>query len=84
MWPLTYLIRAFNDRVETDKTGENHQLYESKTTWVFLKSIENGLEGSIQMFLQLYLLKPYVSYLTTMPFSQVIQQGIGSILNFSD
>jgi hypothetical protein len=84
MWPFTYLIRAFNDRVETDKRGENHQLYESKTTWVFLKSIENGLEGSIQMFLQLYLLKPYVSYLTTMPFSQVIQQGIGSILNFSD
>ena len=84
MWPLTYVIRSFNDRVAVDTTGINHSLKESESTWKFLKSIENGLENFIQMFLQLYLLKPHVSYLTTMSFSQVIQQGIGSIFNFSD
>ena len=84
MWPFTYAIRAYIARVETDKTEHNFELLEDKTMWAFLKSIENGFENSIQMFLQLYLLKPYVSYLTTMSFSQVIQQGIGSLFNFSD
>ena len=84
MWPLTYVIRSFSDRVEVGKTGINHSLQESESIWKLLKSIENGLENFIQMFLQLYLLKPHVSYLTTMSFSQVIQQGIGSIFNYSD
>ena len=84
MWPLTYVIRSFSDRVEVDKTGINKSLQESESTWKFLKSIENGLENFIQMFLQLYLLKPYVSYLTTMSFREVIQQGIGSLFNFSN
>ena len=84
MWPFTYILRTFKDRVEVDKRGINYEVQESESTWKFLKSIENGLDNFIQMFLQLYLLKPYVSYLTTMSFSQVIQQGIGSILNFSD
>ena len=84
MWPLTYVIRSFSDRVEVDKRGINFSLQESELTWKFLKSIENGLENFIQMFLQLYLLKPHVSYLTTLSFSQVIQQGIGSLFNFSD
>ena len=84
MWPVTYVIRSFSDRVEVNKAGINESLQESESTWKLLKSIENGLENFIQMFLQLYLLKPHVSYLTTMSFSQVIQQGIGSVFNFSD
>ena len=85
LWPLTYLAREFNDKVNLENTEQDNQaVEESKSMWMFIKTLENGLENFLQMFLQLFLMKPYVSFLTTLSVTEIIQLGIGSIFNFSD
>ena len=85
-WPITYLCREVTDRVELGSTGtySYSSLEESKKYWFIIKTLENGVENAIQMFLQLYLLTPYLSFLTTVPLSKVIQLSVGNIFDFSD
>ena len=82
-WPITYLCREVRDRVINSK-GKNDLVEESKTYWVIIKTLENGCENVIQMFLQLYLLRPYLSFLTTLTLSRFIQLSVGNLFDFSD
>jgi hypothetical protein len=69
--------------VKTHEGGANDPIHESETTWLFIKTIDNGVENFIQMYLQLYLIKPYVTKLTKLPVVDILQ-GIHSIYNLSD
>ena len=84
LWPITYFCREIMDRVNLDTKGRNESLEESKTYWIIIKTLENGFENVIQMFLQLYLLKPYISFLTTLSLSEFIQLSVGNIFDFTD
>ena len=83
LWPLTHLLREYKSKVKTHEGGANDPIHESETTWLFIKTIDNGVENFIQMYLQLYLIKPYVTKLTKLPVVDILQ-GIHSIYNLSD
>ena len=84
-WPITYITREYHIKVYTEETESNRDaVKESKTMWLFIRTLENGVTNYIQMLVQIYLMKPYVAFLTTLSFTEFLQLGIGSIFNFSD
>ena len=83
-WPITYLCREVMDRVKLENKGTNELVEESKKYWVIIKTLENGCENVIQMFLQLYLLKPYISFQTTLSLREFLQFSVSNIFHYSD
>ena len=72
------------DKVKYDKQRGRKKVDESKEYWFIIKTLENGVENVIQMFLQLYLLTPYISFLTTLSLSEFIQLSVSNIFDFTD
>ena len=67
------------------KSEHVHQVCESHNTLTLVKSSENGLEGSFQLFLQCWLLKPFFRILSKLGYSELVVQslmGLGNWISF--
>ncbi|MFO0005210.1 MAG: hypothetical protein ACK559_29190, partial [bacterium] len=62
------------------KSGENR--HQSDETWKNIKAVEYGIESSVQLFLQLWLLKPFLLDISVWSTNDVIVSCVTGVANF--
>ena len=81
-WPIIHFARKIRYNASTKKSQEKQAVIESDTTWSVVKTVEHGLEASLQLFLQMWLLKPYFPIIYTWNKKTFVIKGINGIANF--
>ena len=84
-WPIQHMINLVKHCRARKKSEHVHQVCESHNTLTLVKSSENGLEGSFQLFLQCWLLKPFFRILSKLGYSELVVQslmGLGNWISF--
>jgi hypothetical protein len=79
LWPLVHMWRRMR-YLSSLKSGEyKHQ---SDETWKNIKAVEYGIESSVQLFLQLWLLKPFLLDISVWSTNDVIVSCVTGVANF--
>ena len=96
LWPLYYIIEEYRFRTaamvekEEKSAGNVNDTYERKErtaeltaddSWKLLRAVENGIENYVQMVLQIFLLLPYISFIISLPVSQILNLSLVNIIN---
>jgi hypothetical protein len=74
-WQLLYLASP-----KRSKYKEN--LVKSTNIWNNIKIVENGLESSLQLLLQLWLLRPFLPVIMTWSNTELISRCVSGLANF--
>ena len=82
VWPILHMVRKVKYNTAEKRSEHKGPITESDSTWNFIKSVENGLESSVQLCLQTWLLKPFVADLTRWSTSELMGRSVTGIVNF--
>jgi hypothetical protein len=82
LWPLVhggwYLVY-----LSSPKSSQHQPSLDKITTiWNNIKIVENGLESSIQLLLQLWLLRPFLPIILTWNLSELVSRSSTGLVNF--
>lgn len=81
-FPIQHMINEFRYRQAKQRTAHRDKASESHRTWKCIKSFENGLEGSVQLYLQMWLLKPFFNDLARWRTYDLVQRSLFGIFSF--
>ena len=82
LWPFRHIYFEVKYKCAEKKTELINSTNESKTIWKLIKSVESGLENSIQLLLQVWLLKSYFADITIWSFPDLLLKTMSGILYF--
>ena len=82
IWPVFHVLERIKYEASENRAHRRKELLEFENVWVMVKTIEYGLENSIQLFLILYLLVPYNNIIYQWEFQQILQKSFRGIAHF--
>ena len=80
LWPFRHIYFEVKYNCAEKKTELANSTNESKTIWKLIKSVESGLENSIQLLLQIWLLKPYFADIMRWSIPELLLRTMSGIL----
>jgi len=82
LWPFIHILRRMQ-YLASLKSSEHSDLHLlSDQTWANIKAVEYGVESSLQMLLQLWLLKPFLSEISLWSTTDVVVRCATGLANF--
>jgi hypothetical protein len=87
LWPFVFLGRQLLYQASPKRTSSLYQqnLAKSAAIWNNIKIVEYGLESSLQLLLQLWLLRPFLEYIMTRDTIELLTscgRGLANFLTF--
>ena len=58
-WPFFHMYRKMRYETSTNKSKRRNNYIEFERIWVMVRTVEQGIEATVQLILVLYLLVPY-------------------------
>ena len=81
-WPLFHLYRKIRYEATKNKSSRREKLIDFESIWVMVKTIEYGIEATIQLKIVLYLLIPFYDEIHEWNFQTFIQKVANGLLHF--
>ena len=81
-WPCFHLYRKIRYEATKNKSSRREKLIEFDGIWFMVKTIEYGIEATIQLKIVLYLLVPYYDEIHDWNFQTTIQKVADGLLHF--
>ena len=82
LWPVIHMVRKYKYNAASKKSEHKDLTTESDDSWNVIKTAEYGIESSIQLCLQIWLLKPFFSEVTRWDKQQLIIRSVHGIVHF--
>ena len=81
-WPIVHIIRKYQYNASSKRSDHKDLTTESDDTWHTIKTVEYGIESSVQLCLQTWLLKPFFADITRWDSQQLVIKSVHGIMNF--
>jgi len=81
-WPVFHFYRRVRYEASTNKSKRRKNYIEFESIWIMVKTIENGIEATIQMIIVLYLLVPYYDEIHDWNFQTTVTKTFFGIAHF--
>ena len=82
LWPLVHIGRRMRYHASVKRSEHKEQRAKSDETWNNIKTVEYGIESSLQLFLQLWLLRPFLPGITVWDSTELVTRCVSGIANF--
>jgi hypothetical protein len=82
LWPVVHFVRRVSYEASQKRSEHLKQVTKSDSIWYNIKFLEYGLESSIQLFLQLYLLYPFFPIIAAWDIVELIRRCVSGLVNF--
>ena len=82
LWPIIHVIRKFKYYAAQKRSEHKDLTTESDDSWNVIKTAEYGIESSLQLCLQIWLLKPFFSEVTRWDQKELIIRSVHGIVHF--
>ena len=81
-WPFFHIYRRIRYEASVNKSNRRKNLIEFESIWVMVKTIEYGIEATVQLIIVLYLLVPFYDQLHDWDFQITVQRTFNGIAHF--
>jgi hypothetical protein len=81
-WPLIHCRWQLLYLASPKRSQYKEHLAKSTAVWKNIKIVENGLESSLQLLLQMWLLRPFVPIIMTWSYTELISRCVSGFANF--
>ena len=81
-WPIFHIYRRIRYEATSNKSNRRNNLIEFESIWIMVKSIEYGIEATIQMIIVLYILVPFYDEIHNWDFQTSVNKIAFGILHF--
>jgi hypothetical protein len=82
LWPVIHFMRRVRYEASPKRSQHLEQVANSDSIWHNIKFLEYGLESSIQLFLQLWLLQPFLPTIAAWDTVELIGRCLSGFVNF--
>ena len=82
-WPVFHVIRRIKYEASVNRASRKEKMIEFESIWIMVKSIEHGIETTIQMLIVLYLLVPYYDQIHNWDFQMTVKKTFNGIAYFA-
>ncbi len=76
LWPFVHISRRIQYLASTKRSQHKERRSESDEAWNNIKTVEYGIESSLQLFLQLWLLRPFLPDITVWSSTDMVQRCV--------
>jgi hypothetical protein len=82
MWPIHHMLQRMKylASLKSSEHSDRHSVCEE--TWANIKAVEYGVESSFQLLLQIWLLEPILSDISTWSNTEVVVRCVTGLANF--
>jgi hypothetical protein len=81
-WPIVHIERTMRNEAAVKRSKYKAECESSEKTWNSIKIVEHGIESSLQLILQLWLLQPFLLDMTTWSYIDVFELCVDGIKHF--
>jgi hypothetical protein len=82
LWPFVHFVRRVSYEASPKRSEHLKQVAKSDSIWQSIKFLEYGLESSIQLLLQLWLLHPFFPTIAAWDMVELIRRCLSGFVNF--
>jgi hypothetical protein len=82
VWPIVHCVRLMRYEAAPKRSQHQEQVVKSDAIWHNIKFVEYGLESSAQLFLQLWLLQPFLPTIAAWDVTELVERCISGFANF--
>jgi hypothetical protein len=82
LWPIVHFVRRVIYEASPKRSQHQDVVAKSDAVWNNIKFVEYGLESSIQLFLQLWLLHPFLPTIAAWDMTELVNRYISGLTNF--
>jgi hypothetical protein len=82
IWPFVHAVRRVLYEGSPKRSQRQEKVAKSDAIWSSIKFVENGLESSIQLFLQLFLLHPFLPTIAAWDPAELVSRCLSGFGNF--
>ena len=81
-WPFFHIYRRIRYEASRNKSSRRKNLIEFESIWIMVKTIEYGIEATVQLIIVLYLLVPFYDQIHDWDFQTTCQKTFNGIAHF--
>ena len=81
-WPFFHLYRKLRYEGSEVKSSRRKKFIEFETIWIMVRTIEHGIEATVQLIIVLYLLVPYYDEIHDWDFQTTVKKTSSGIFHF--
>ena len=81
-WPFFHLYRKLRYEASEVKSSRRKKFIEFETIWIMVRTIEHGIEATVQLIIVLYLLVPYYDEIHNWSFQATVKKTSSGIFHF--
>jgi hypothetical protein len=75
-WPLVHIGRRLRYQAAVKRSEHKATRVSSDEAWFSIKTVEHGIEASLQLFLQLWLLRPFLPGITAWDSTELVTREV--------
>ena len=81
-WPILHIYRKIRYERSEQKSSRRKKFIEFETIWIMVRTIEHGIEATVQLLIVLYLLVPYLDEIHCWDFQTKIKKSSYGVFHF--
>ena len=81
-WPFFHIYRKIRYETVEDKSSRRRKFIEFETIWIMVRTIEQGIEATLQLIIVLYLLVPYYDEIHQWTVPTTFKKTASGVLHF--